>query len=448
MAHPRKKKRTHLGVRGGRTNSASVKPASKEPKSMVIRIGAGEIGASASQLVRDVRNIMEPGTASRLKERRANKLRDYTAMAGPLGVSHLLLFSRSDSGNINLRIALTPRGPTLYFRVEQFSLAKDVRKAQRHPQGGPKDFLTAPLLVMNNFTLPAPTDGSQPAVPKHLEFLTTTVFQSLFPAISPQATPLSSIRRVLLLDRQLPKINLGVDYGSYILHLRHYAIATKRIGISRSLKRLNSAEKLIKQPTKRSRSMPNLGALNDIADLLLDPSAAIPGCTSPSESEMETDAEIEVLEIEPKKVLNKQQMAAKRMKDSKNSRRDTRQIEKRAIKLVELGPRMRLRMTKIEEGVCEGKVMWHEYLNKTPEEVTQMQRVWDSKRERKEQRRRLQKENVERKKRGERTDSKDGGEEERLDAVDTEGDGWDSETTEGDKDVEMEVDDADAVFVG
>lgn len=34
---------------------------------MVIRIGAGEVGSSVSQLVKDVRLMMEPDTASRLK---------------------------------------------------------------------------------------------------------------------------------------------------------------------------------------------------------------------------------------------------------------------------------------------------------------------------------------------------------------------------------------------
>ena len=37
---------------------------------MVIRIGAGEVGPSVSQLVKDVRGMMEPGTASRLKVRK------------------------------------------------------------------------------------------------------------------------------------------------------------------------------------------------------------------------------------------------------------------------------------------------------------------------------------------------------------------------------------------
>jgi ribosome biogenesis protein SSF1/2 len=39
----------------------------QNPKSMVIRIGAGEVGASVSQLVKDVRHVMEPDTAVRLK---------------------------------------------------------------------------------------------------------------------------------------------------------------------------------------------------------------------------------------------------------------------------------------------------------------------------------------------------------------------------------------------
>lgn len=36
---------------------------------MVIRMGAGDMGSSVSQLVKDVRSMMEPDTASRLKVR-------------------------------------------------------------------------------------------------------------------------------------------------------------------------------------------------------------------------------------------------------------------------------------------------------------------------------------------------------------------------------------------
>jgi ribosome biogenesis protein SSF1/2 len=136
-----------MGANSGPAGKAvSANQTSRAPKSMVIRIGAGEVGPSVSQLAKDVRLMMEPGTASRLKERRANRLRDYLTMAGPLGVSHLLLFSRSESGNTNMRLAITPRGPTLHFNVEKYSLCKDVRKALKHPKGGAKEYLTAPLV--------------------------------------------------------------------------------------------------------------------------------------------------------------------------------------------------------------------------------------------------------------------------------------------------------------
>lgn len=70
MARPRKKKRTHVGAQNGPKNSVKANSsASRTPKSMVIRIGAGEVGPSVSQLVQDVRTVMEPDTASRLKVR-------------------------------------------------------------------------------------------------------------------------------------------------------------------------------------------------------------------------------------------------------------------------------------------------------------------------------------------------------------------------------------------
>lgn len=69
MARRRTKKRTHIGARNGPSNGLAVNTSvsSRAPKSMVIRIGAGEVGPSVSQLVKDVRGMMEPGTASRLK---------------------------------------------------------------------------------------------------------------------------------------------------------------------------------------------------------------------------------------------------------------------------------------------------------------------------------------------------------------------------------------------
>ena len=68
MARHRHKKRTHVGASNGSSAlPAANSAASRVPKSMVIRVGAGEVGSSVSQLVSDVRRVMEPGTATRLK---------------------------------------------------------------------------------------------------------------------------------------------------------------------------------------------------------------------------------------------------------------------------------------------------------------------------------------------------------------------------------------------
>ncbi|KAH8743695.1 Brix domain-containing protein [Hyaloscypha finlandica] len=432
MARRRTKKRTHVGANNGPSGKAvPANKAANSPKSMVIRIGAGEVGPSVSQLVKDVRHMMEPGTAARLKERRGNRLRDYLTMAGPLGVSHLMLFSRSETGNTNMRLAITPRGPTLHFQVEKYSLCKDVRKALKHPKGGGKEYLTAPLLVMNNFTSPPSQADSDNKVPKHLESLVTTIFQSLFSPISPQTTPLSSIKRVMLLNREPAKEN----DGTYTLNLRHYAITTKATGVSKPLRRLNAAEKLLhsqKSGKGKKGGLPNLGKLEDVADYMIGNDGEGYMTDATSGSEVDTDAEVEVVETRTRKILSKRQRDRPRM-DGKN-KGGRNGVEKRAVKLVELGPRMKLRMTKVEEGVCTGKVMWHEYIHKTKEEVKQLDKKWEKKRQEKEARKKIQRENVERKKAAKGLGAKDGQEDDE-DEMDV--DEWDSEGLEGDGEMEL-----------
>jgi ribosome biogenesis protein SSF1/2 len=287
-------------------------------------------------------------------------------------------------------------------------------------------------LVMNNFTTPATASTDSSAVPKHLESLSTTIFQSLFPPISPQNTPLSSIRRVLLLNRETSKRAEG---GSYVLNLRHYAITTKSVGLSRPVRRLNNADKLISSREKKGKGLPNLGKLDDVADFLLDPSAA--GYTSASETELDTDAEVEVLGTTTRKVLsNKQKQKASRVAEMEKREGRTSDVEKRAVKLVELGPRMKLRMIKVEEGVGEGKVMWHEYMFKSKEEVKEMDDIWDTRRKEKEERKRVQKENLEKKRKARGLGANDVAENEDEDD-ENEVEEWDSEGLAGDGEMQM-----------
>ena len=180
---------------------------------------------------------------------------------------------------------------------------------------------------MNNISTPG--SDSHSAVPKHLETLTTTIFQSMFPRINPQTTPLKSIRRVLLINREPAS---DKNDGSFVLNFRHYAITTKAAGISRPLRRLNAAEKILNGKNGRKGGVPNLGKLEDIADFMIGGENGEGYMTDAmSGSEVDTDAEVEVVEDAPRKISAKARAA--RENGDPNAEDDERG-ERRRVKLV------------------------------------------------------------------------------------------------------------------
>jgi len=40
-----------------------------------------------------------------------------------------------------------------------------------------------------------------------------------------------------------------------------------------------------------------------------------------------------------------------------------------AVRLIEIGPRMQLQLIKIQEGFTTGEVLYHKFIEKTPEEM-------------------------------------------------------------------------------
>jgi ribosome biogenesis protein SSF1/2 len=280
---------------------------------------------------------------------------------------------------------------------------------------------------MNNFISKETDNESQKKVPKHLESLTTEIFQSLFPPLNPQTTPLASIRRVMLLNRE------KTDDGSYIINLRHYAITTKATGLSRPIRRLNAAEKLLhsqKSGKGKKGGLPNLGKLEDIADYMVggaDGEGYMTDATSGSE--VDTDAEVEVVETRAKKILSRKKKDKSREDGGKPS------VEKRAVKLVETGPRIKMRMTKVEEGMCSGKVMWHERIHKSAQEIKELDQVWEKRRQEKEARKKIQRENVEKKRKAKGLGAKGDEDEDEDDEMDV--DEWDSDGLEGDAEMDL-----------
>ena len=70
----------------------------------------GKVPSSLRALVDDLKRVMSPNTARKLRAQKRNKLRDYVDVAGELQVSFFLMVSATDK-NSYLRLARTPRGP-------------------------------------------------------------------------------------------------------------------------------------------------------------------------------------------------------------------------------------------------------------------------------------------------------------------------------------------------
>lgn len=338
---------------------------------MVLRLGSSLKNHSLSQLVKDFRNVLQPHTAINLRERKANKLKDFIVMAGPLGVSDMFVFKQSpDSGNISLRLGKMPRGPTLQFKVNTYSLAKDVRRILKHPKSVGKDsseFLAPPLLVLNGFTINDET-------PQH-EKLLVTVLQNMFPPIQPQLTKVSGIKRVLMVTK---------DSETNEIEWRHYAINTKLVDGSKNIKKLINSHHNLK------KNLPNLGKSTDVSDLLLDP-YAVGGITS--DSEVEDDAIVEIKNDEPA-ATRKPAAPAPAATEEETAEPETT-TRKRAIKLTELGPRINLTLVKIEEGlVGSSKTIYHAKIKKSAKEEKELAKKHAALEKQKAERRAKQKENV------------------------------------------------------
>jgi len=94
---------------------------------------------------------------------------------------------------------------------------------------------------------------------------------------------------------------------------------------------------MVRKTAVKSQTLPNLGKLEDVADFVLN------GNDYDSASEIDEDEKVEM----------------------KSVKRENGETQQRAIRLTEIGPRLRLELVKIEEGMCDGKVLYHRYIHKS-----------------------------------------------------------------------------------
>ncbi|TDH69147.1 hypothetical protein CCR75_008175 [Bremia lactucae] len=301
----RRKTRTHV-VEGSNVEKSDT------PMSFVFKMG--KVPNAVSTLVQDVRHVMAPYTADKLREKRKNSLKDFVHVGAPLGITHFIFFTHTEAGT-NLKIARIPRGPTLSFKVMQYSHMGQMHLVVRRPVDATKALKSKPLVVLNNFT----------ASNDHIKLMNVT-FQHMFPAIDVQSVALSECRRVVLFH---------YESASDTVEFRQYVIRASPLGLSKSVKTIVNAK------------IPNLNKLEDISEYVLGNGA---GIGSASESEVDDEA------------------AHVTLPDSFRGR-GNRKAEKSAVRLTEIGPRLTLSLIKVERGICEGDVLYHAYKTKSPEEA-------------------------------------------------------------------------------
>lgn len=305
--------------------------------------------SEVSELVDDLRKLMLPYTAIHFKEDAKNSkltLSKYSKeLAMPMGISHILALSQNEE-RLNLRLARVPEGPTMTFRVTQFSLSKHVKAIQKRPYTSQGAFQQPPVVVTNNF--------GDATAPPHVKLMRIT-FQNMFPAINVATVKLADCRRVVLFNMM-----------DNVVHVRHYAIKATPVGINRKVRRIIQTK------------LPNLGNVQDIADYIAGSATAITDAANASDSEPED---------ETSQVVLSQRYAG----------RGNVKSQKAALKLVEMGPRLSLSLVKVERGLGGGDVMYHAHVTKTAEEVRELKAKKQKEADLKAKRRNEQEKNVERK---------------------------------------------------
>ncbi|XP_003705406.1 brix domain-containing protein peter pan [Megachile rotundata] len=306
------------------------------PHSFVVHRGL--LGEHIVELTKDFRKIMEPYTAVSLKERKKNTLKDFVSVASILHVTHMCMFTRTEQG-MYFKLCRLPRGPTLTFKIHSFSLARDVISTLKKQMVYDELFKNSPLVVLNNFS----GEGMQLK-------LIASMFQNMFPTINLTSVNLSTIRRCLCLN---------YNSTTETIDLRHYAIRVVPVGLSKGVKKLVQAK------------VPNLSKCEDFSDFLTK------GTVSESEAEDDPASHVTL----PQKL----------------SSRGNHVNSQSAIRLSEIGPRLTLELIKVEDGLLDGEVLYHKYVQKSEEEKLLIMKKREEKKKLKEKRKKVQEENKKKK---------------------------------------------------
>lgn len=110
----RGKKKVHPKTRTAAFKASEPSEIVEAPHSFVIHRGL--TCPYITDLTLDFRRIMEPYTATNLREKRMNRIKDFVSLSSFFHVSHMGIFNKA-STQLSFKVVRLPRGPSLTFKV-------------------------------------------------------------------------------------------------------------------------------------------------------------------------------------------------------------------------------------------------------------------------------------------------------------------------------------------
>lgn len=160
---------------------------------------------------------------------------------------------------------------------------------------------------------------------------------------------MSSLKRCVL---------ISFNPVSKLIDLRHYSVTVVPVNLNKGIKKLVT------------RNIPNMAKFEDVADFI-------------TKGYLLSDSEIDDNETH---VVLPQNLRRGNLADNKSS-----------LRLQEIGPRLTMRLMKIEEDLLTGEVLYHDYIEKSATEVEELRKKRAMKKRLKEQRKLQQEKNKKRK---------------------------------------------------
>jgi ribosome biogenesis protein SSF1/2 len=257
----------------------------------------------------------------------------------------MIMFTNTEKASY-MKLAKMPRGPTITMKLEGYTLAADVfeflTENNRTTKPLTKSFDHVPLVIMNGFNNTGIPEQHKMAIDS-----AGMLIQSLFPPLNLNELQLKSCKRVVLFN-----LNLD-DPESPSIEFRHFDIDIEKHSIKKTISNIINSKKT------------DLSKFKNISDYVLQQS----GYTSCSDNE-----EGGIVDTVEKKGDNKVK-----------------------TRLHEIGPKINMKIVKIEEGFLKGNVIYHSYIHKTKKEIKEVMAEIREKKRLKKERKTEQEQNVQKK---------------------------------------------------